>query len=113
MAETKKRRQLKTFPGLADRFQHPDDLAATAALQAMPGLDTLVAKVMEYGFERVYYLENIADNVRVTPAMFPRLHRCLGLGLQDPRRRGAGAVRHAGPGRRTRTPTGTRARSSC
>jgi Zn-dependent protease with chaperone function len=37
---------------------------------------------MEYGLERMYYLENIADNVRVTPRMFPRLHRYLGWGCR-------------------------------
>jgi Zn-dependent protease with chaperone function len=73
----------------AEDFQHPDDLTATSALQAIPGLDTLVAKVLEYGFERVYYLENVASNVRVTPRMFERLHRALGwgckiLGVEEP-----------------------------
>jgi len=79
MAEAKKRKQLRTFPGLgADEFQHPHDAAATEALRALPGLDTVVAKVLELGLERLYYLENIADNVRVTPRMLPRLHKYLG-----------------------------------
>jgi Zn-dependent protease with chaperone function len=83
MAEGTRRKQLRTFPGLqAEDFQHPDDLTATSALQAIPGLDTLVAKVLEYGFERVYYLENVASNVRVTPRMFERLHRALGWGCK-------------------------------
>jgi Zn-dependent protease with chaperone function len=81
--ETKRRKQLRTFPGLqAAEFQHDQDLAATEALRAIPGLDTVVAKVMEHGFERIYYLQNIADNVRVTPKMFPRLHRSLGWGCK-------------------------------
>jgi Zn-dependent protease with chaperone function len=90
MAEGTRRKQLRTFPGLqAEDFQHPDDLTATSALQAIPGLDTLMAKVLEYGFERVYYLENVASNVRVTPRMFERLHRALGwgckiLGVEEP-----------------------------
>jgi len=63
----KRRKQLKTFPGLtAADFQHEDDLAATRALGALPGMETLVAKVLEIGFERLYYLQNVADNVRVT-----------------------------------------------
>jgi len=83
MAETTKRKQLRTFPGLdpAD-FQHPHDVAATQALQEVPGLDLVVSKVMEYGFERVFYLENIAGNLRVTDRMFPRLHRYLGWGCR-------------------------------
>jgi Zn-dependent protease with chaperone function len=83
MPESKKRKQLKTFPGLqASEFQHPHDAAATDALASVPGLDTLVAKVLEHGLERLYYLENIADNVRVTPRMLPRLHRYLGWGCR-------------------------------
>lgn len=70
--------QLKTFPGLRSAdFMHPWDVKATAALKAVPGFDKLIAKVMEYSFERVYYLQNVADNVRVTDKMFPRLHRYL------------------------------------
>ena len=72
MADAGAKKKLKTFPGLgADEFQHPHDAAATAALSSVPGLDTIVAKVMELGLERVYYLENTADNVRVTARMLP------------------------------------------
>lgn len=89
VAETK-RRKLRTFPHLTiDQFQHPQDQAATDALRSVPGLDLVISKVMEYGLERVYYLENIADNVRVTPQMFGRLHRslqwgCKILGVEEP-----------------------------
>jgi hypothetical protein len=42
--EAKKRKQLKTFPGLtASRFQHPHDVAATEALAGIPGLDLVVS----------------------------------------------------------------------
>jgi Zn-dependent protease with chaperone function len=89
MSETR-RRKLRTFPGLeASDFQHPLDVAATDALKKVPGLDTVIAKVLEYGFERLYYLENIAANVRVSPRMFPRLHKslrwaCQILGVEEP-----------------------------
>jgi Zn-dependent protease with chaperone function len=85
-----KRKQLKIFADLRpEDFQHPDDVSATAALKRLPGLDMVVSKVMEYGFERIYYLENVADNVRVTPRMLPRLHKYLGwgcriLGVEEP-----------------------------
>jgi Zn-dependent protease with chaperone function len=83
VAEASKRKQLRTFAGLAAAdFQHPHDAAATEALAAVPGLDLVVSKVMEYGFERMFYLENVADNVRVTPRMLPRLHRYLGWGCR-------------------------------
>ncbi|MEM6291679.1 MAG: M48 family metallopeptidase [Myxococcota bacterium] len=82
--------KLKTFPNLSnDAIMHPWDIKASAALAKVPGLELLTRKVMEYGFERVYYLENTADNVRVTPDMFPRLHRylqygCKILGVDEP-----------------------------
>lgn len=80
--ETKKR-TLRTFPGLEARsFQHPSDVAATEALRAVPGLDTVVAKVLEHGFEKLYYLDNIAGSVRVTPKMFGRIHRSLQWGCK-------------------------------
>jgi Zn-dependent protease with chaperone function len=86
----KKQRKLRTYPGLtAKDFMHPWDVKATAALHKVPGFDRLIAKVMEYGLERVLYLENIADNVRVTEKMFPRLYRYLKwsssiLGVDEP-----------------------------
>jgi len=81
-SETKKR-QLRTFPGLAAKdFQHPLDVTATDALRGIPGLDTVVRKVMEYGMERVLYLQNIAGSVRVTKNMFGRLHRSLRWGCK-------------------------------
>ncbi|PCC68328.1 Peptidase family M48 [Nannocystis exedens] len=86
----KKQRKLRTYPGLGARdFMHPWDVKATAALHRVPGFDRLIAKVMEYGLERILYLENIADNVRVTEKMFPRLYRylkwsCAILGVEEP-----------------------------
>lgn len=82
MGETKKR-QLRTLPGLAaGEFQHPADVAATEALKSVPGLDKVMSKIMEYGLERLYYLDNTASNVRVTEKMFPRLYSCLTWGCK-------------------------------
>jgi Zn-dependent protease with chaperone function len=85
-----RKRKLKTYPGLdAAAFMHPWDVQATASLRAVPGFDLVIRKVMEYSLERVFYLQNTADNVRVTPKMFPRLHRqlvwgCKILGVDEP-----------------------------
>jgi Zn-dependent protease with chaperone function len=77
MSEPKKRK-LRRLKGLiASEFQHESDVQATETLRKIPGLDRAVAKIMELGFERMFYLDNIASNVRVTPAMFGRLHRAL------------------------------------
>jgi Zn-dependent protease with chaperone function len=82
VADTKKR-QLRTFPGItAADFQHPLDVQATDALRSVPGLDTVISKVLEYGFERIYYLDNVASNVRVTKGMFPRLYKNLQWGCK-------------------------------
>lgn len=85
-----KRRKLRTYPGLkASAFMHPWDVKATDNLRRVPGFDRLISKVMEYSFERVFYLQNVADNVRVTDKMFPRLHKylrwaCAILGVDEP-----------------------------
>ena len=72
------KRQLKMLAPLsAEEFRHPRDAKATDALKRLPGLDTLLSKIMEYGLERVYYVENIASNIRVTSTMLPKLHRSL------------------------------------
>jgi Zn-dependent protease with chaperone function len=82
MSETKKKR-LRTFPNLeAKDFQHPWDASATEALKSVPGLKLVVAKIMEYGLERIFYLQNTASNVRVTARQFPRLHRAMGWGCK-------------------------------
>jgi Zn-dependent protease with chaperone function len=76
--EGKKKRQLKTLKGLdVEAFRHPSDAKATDALKKIPGLDKLLAKILEYGLERLYYVDNVASNLRVTPKMFGRLHRSL------------------------------------
>jgi Zn-dependent protease with chaperone function len=73
-----RRRSLRTLPGLeAGELQHPQDVVATDALRRIPGLDKLLARILEYGVERLAYLDNTASNLRVTPRMFPRLHRSL------------------------------------
>lgn len=76
--ETKKKRKLRLLPGLStDEFRHPSDQRATDALKRVPGLDKLLAKILEVGLERIFYVENVASNLRVTPQMFGRLHRSL------------------------------------
>ncbi len=83
MTERKKTKRLRTYPGLeAKDFQHPLDVSATEALKQIPILDTVISKIMEYSFERILYLDNIANSVRVTPKMFGRLHRAMGWGCK-------------------------------
>jgi Zn-dependent protease with chaperone function len=73
-----KKRKLRPLTGLdVEEFRHPSDARATDALRTVPGLDRLLAKILEYGLERLYYVDNVASNLRVTPKMFGRLHRSL------------------------------------
>ncbi|HUJ57680.1 MAG TPA: M48 family metallopeptidase [Kofleriaceae bacterium] len=77
-ADGKKKRKLRALPGLSvEDLRHPSDRRATDALKKIPGIDKLFAKVLEIGLERLYYVENVASNLRVTPKMFGRLHRSL------------------------------------
>jgi Zn-dependent protease with chaperone function len=74
----KKKRKLRTFGKIdIETFRHPSDAKATDALKRIPGLDKVLAKILEYGLERLYYVDNVASNLRVTPKMFPRLHKSL------------------------------------
>src|SRR5215212_3391473 len=73
-----KKRKLRPLAGLsAEELRHPNDTRATDALKKIPGLDKALSKLLEYGLERLYYVDNIASNLRVTPRMFGRLHRSL------------------------------------
>ncbi len=77
MADTTKRK-LRTFPGIrADQFQHPSDTKATDALKAIPGIDKAISKILEYGLERLAYLDNTASNVRVGEKMFGNMYQSL------------------------------------
>jgi len=76
--EGKKKRKLRALAGLSvDEFRHPSDQKATDALRKIPGIDKVFAKILEIGLERLFYVENVSSNLRVTPKMFPRLHRSL------------------------------------
>lgn len=73
-----RKRKLRPLTGLsAEEFRHPHDARATDALRQIPGFDKALAKLLEYGLERLYYVDNVASNIRVTPNMFGRLHRSL------------------------------------
>jgi Zn-dependent protease with chaperone function len=75
---TARKRKLRPLTGLdVEEFRHPDDARATSALKQIPGLDKVLVKLLEYGLERLYYVDNVASNLRVTPKMFGRMHRAL------------------------------------
>ena len=75
-----------------DRDFHPNDARATDALKSIPGLDKLLAKILEYGLERLFYVENVASNVRVTPKMFGLLKEVVDRWLVVPEPRLKSAI---------------------
>ena len=74
-AQPKARRR---FPGLDPSvLQHPYDRAALGALQRVPGIDIVVRKFIELFPERVAYIQNVAQTVRVSPTQCPQLYTLL------------------------------------
>lgn len=78
------------FPGLDPAvLQHPYDRAALGALQKIPGLDIIVRKFIELFPERVAYIQNVAQTVRVSetqcPQLYVQLHEaCAILDIPEP-----------------------------
>ncbi len=86
-AEPKARRR---FPGLNPAvLQHPYDRAALGALQKVPGLDIVARKFIELFPERVAYIQNVAQSVRVSKTQCPQLcsqfrEACAILDVREP-----------------------------
>jgi len=62
-------RRLKGISSKA--YEHPADRAATAALQSIPGLDSLVRKLIELRYERAYRQAFLAGSVKLGPRQLP------------------------------------------
>jgi Zn-dependent protease with chaperone function len=58
-------------------LQHPFDRRALATLQKIPGLDIAVRKFLELFPERVAYIMNVAQSVRVSSTQCPKLYALL------------------------------------
>lgn len=65
---------LRRLPGLRPQaYEHPQDRQALDALQRTRGLDTLVRKCNEWGFERLLRVQLTGSSLRVTADAFPQL----------------------------------------
>src|SRR6202051_3762994 len=74
-AQPKARRR---FPGLDPvALQHPYDRAALGALQRVPGFDIVIRTFIELFPERVAYIQNVAQTVRVSTQQCPQLYAQL------------------------------------
>ena len=62
----------RSLSGISSKaYQHPADRAATAALQAIPGLDAVIRKLIELRYERAFRQSLMARAVRVGPDQLP------------------------------------------
>lgn len=66
----------RPLEGISPRaWEHPADRAALATLQAIPGFDEVLKKIVGFFGERGVRLAFQANSVKVTERQFPRLHR--------------------------------------
>lgn len=73
MAETLPE-NIEPYPRISSKaYEHPADRAATAALKAVPMLDTVVRKLIEWGYERALRQAFLGNAVRVGENQLPEL----------------------------------------
>ena len=65
---------IQPYPNISPKaYEHPADRAATAALKAVPMLDTVVRKLIEWGYERAVRQMYLSNSVRVGERQLPEL----------------------------------------
>jgi Zn-dependent protease with chaperone function len=65
---------VKPYPNIsAKAYEHPADRAATAALRAIPMLDTVVRKILEWRYEKAMRQNYLGNSVKVGPTQLPEL----------------------------------------
>jgi Zn-dependent protease with chaperone function len=86
-AQPKARRRFPELDAVA--LQHPYDRSALLALKRVPGLDIIIRKFLELYPERVAYIQNVAQTVRVSRNQCPQLYvllqeACAILDVKEP-----------------------------
>ena len=65
---------IEPYPGISSKaYEHPADRAATAALKAVPMLDTVVRKLIEWRYERALRQFYLGNSVKVSENQLPEL----------------------------------------
>jgi Zn-dependent protease with chaperone function len=65
---------IEPYPRISSKaYEHPADRAATAALKAVPMLDTVVRKLIEWGYERALRQSFLGNAVKVGENQLPEL----------------------------------------
>jgi Zn-dependent protease with chaperone function len=66
------------LPGISSKaYEHPADRAATAALHAIPMLDTVVKRLIEFQYERALRQVLLADSVKLGEEQLPEVWRAF------------------------------------
>ncbi len=61
----------------AKEFYHPQDKFYLEKVKAVKGFDLIVSKFFEYGIEKIFYVVNITDNIKISENQFPELHNMM------------------------------------
>jgi len=65
---------IEPYPEISSKaYEHPADRAATAALKAVPMLDTVVRKLVEFRYERALRQFYLGNSVKVSERQLPEL----------------------------------------
>lgn len=65
---------IEPYPNLSSKaYEHPADRAATAALKAIPMMDTVVRKLIEWRYERAVRQMYLSNSLRVGEQQLPQL----------------------------------------
>jgi Zn-dependent protease with chaperone function len=65
---------VEPYPEISSKaYEHPADKAATAALKAVPMLDTVVRKLVEYSYERALRQSFLGNSIKVSERQLPEL----------------------------------------
>src|SRR5437588_9322678 len=65
---------IEPYPNISSKaYEHPADRAATAALKAIPVLDTVVRRLLEWRYERALRQFYLGNAVRVGETQLPEL----------------------------------------
>src|SRR5690349_2261509 len=65
---------IEPYPEISSKaYEHPADRAATAALKAVPMLDTVVRKLVEYRYERALRQFYLGNSVKISERQLPAL----------------------------------------
>jgi Zn-dependent protease with chaperone function len=63
---------IEPYPEISSKaYEHPADRAATAALKAVPMLDTVVRKLIEFGYERALRQLYLGNSVKIGEQQLP------------------------------------------